>query len=53
MDFGVRYQVFDRNGYVVTKEKFFIAEKSMQSFMKRVEKQNNFYQFLAYCYPEK
>lgn len=50
--FAIRYQFFDRNDRVVTKEKEFKSEKAMTSFIEKLKTKNNFYRILAYANPK-
>ena len=48
--FAIQWQEFDRNDYIVTKEKSFKTRKAMENFIAKLEQKNNFYQIVAYAF---
>ena len=48
-EFGLRWQEFNRNNEIVTKEKFFATAKGRGTFMQKLIKKDNFYRISATC----
>lgn len=50
---GIRWAEFGKGDRTVTKEKFFKTEKERDTFADKVEKKDNFSEFLAWSDPRK
>lgn len=51
-DFGIRWTEFDKSEKIVTKEKVFSNQTELDSFVKKLEKKNNFNQITSYLIPD-
>lgn len=52
MVYGVRFQVWGRNDRIQNREKLFETREKRDKYATRVEKQDNFYQFVAWLNEE-
>ena len=50
-DYGVRWRESNRSGRIVTKEKFFSDDRARQRFTDRLEKSDNFIEFVGWSDP--
>lgn len=48
MLFEIQYQLFGRDGRIVTRRKSFKAETALHAFIRRLKESENFYRILAY-----
>lgn len=46
--YGIRWSEFDRNDRPIKKEKIFNTQKQRDTFVKKLQKKPNFYQFEAW-----
>lgn len=46
--FGLRWNEFNRQDRVVTKEKWFNTEKAREKYAEKLEQKDNFYGIVAY-----
>ena len=46
--FGVRWQEFDRNDRITTKEKFLKTAEAREKFIEKLNDKNSFYQVIAF-----
>jgi len=51
MEYGLRWQEFDKQERLVTKERLFKTEKQLQAFLKKLEQKDNFYSGYAMSKP--
>lgn len=49
-EYGVRWQEFDRNDRIVTKEKVFRSNEALDKFIDKIVEKDNFYQIVAHCF---
>lgn len=50
-EWGVRWREWDRRDQLVTKERTFATEKALDRFVEKLEKKDNFHEFVAWLNP--